>query len=153
MPGTQAHPVTRFIAKVKVPQSVSECWQWQGAGKGNGYGSFNLSGEALPAHRAAYLLFCGKIEGGLDVCHSCDNRACVNPDHLFLGTRQENMADCSAKGRARGYRRRHLKESQVQEVKRLLGAGHRVVKVAQITGISHVIISNIKQGKSYGRSE
>ncbi len=150
MSGKQAHPVARFMAKVAVPSSPRKCWQWLGAGKGNGYGSFNLDGTAQAAHHVAYLLFCGAIPAGLEVCHSCDNRACVNPDHLFLGTRADNMVDCKMKGRTAGHHRKHLKEHQVQEIRRLLGRGERVAKVVQITGVSHSVISNIKEGKSYG---
>jgi HNH endonuclease len=150
MPGSQHHPVSRFMEKVE-PSSISKrsCWQWRGANKANGYGAFSLDGVPMQAHRASYILFVGRIDDGLDVCHSCDNRSCVNPDHLFLGTRAENMADASLKGRMRNRRGQHLKELQVQEIRRRLGCGERIASVSRSTGVSHSIISNIKRGKSY----
>lgn len=152
MAGAGVHPVARFISLVAAETIAPDaCWLWAGGGKGNGYGAFNLEGTSEPAHRVSYKLFCGEIPPAQDVCHSCDNRWCVNPDHLFLGTRAENMADCQRKGRTSGHYRKHLKEAQVQEVRRLLGAGHRITKVARITGISHSVVSNIGKGKSYGR--
>jgi hypothetical protein len=90
----------RFIEKTDVS---GECWLWQASTDGVGYGKMQLHrGKLLGAHQISYLLFKGDLEQGKDVMHSCDNRLCVNPKHLSLGTRQDNIQDMIAKGRRRG---------------------------------------------------
>lgn len=143
---------SRFLQKVKAGGfSSDECWAWVGAGKGNGYGHLSCDGENVLAHRQAYLLFCGAIPSGMDVCHTCDNRNCVNPDHLFLGTRQDNMSDCKAKGRTSGGRRKHLKENTVQEIRRRLDAGHSPQRIATQMDVNYGTVTAIKRGEGYGR--
>ena len=77
----------------------SGCWVWQLSGSQGGYGQKCVGGKAMPAHRYYYEQKYGPIPEGLDACHRCDNPSCVNPDHIFPGTREENVADCIAKGR------------------------------------------------------
>lgn len=91
-------PLPRFWGAVT---KTSNCWIWRGGVSKNGYGYFEVRGRQTRVHRFSYEIHRGKIPDGLFVCHSCDNRLCVNPEHLWLGTHESNMRDMVKKGRTR----------------------------------------------------
>jgi lysozyme family protein len=135
------------------PDPNTGCWLWKGYIDGDGYGHYSLpGGKSRSAHRVSWMLFKGEIPDGLLVCHKCDIRNCVNPDHLFLGTPAENQADMKRKGRS-GVGEKNpcakLKLSQVQEIKLLLKQGKPVADIAKKFALSKQGIKSIKYGYTW----
>jgi len=90
-------------------EKIGDCWNWTGCKDKDGYGKCNLFGE-WRASRVSYIILKGPIQKGMSVLHTCDNKTCVNPDHLFLGTQADNIRDKISKGRqARGETHPHKK--------------------------------------------
>ncbi len=83
----------------RVERPAAGCWTWTGACNRAGYGMVRVDRRTELAHRISYELSVGPVAAGLEVCHRCDNPPCVNPDHLFMGTRQDNESDKKLKGR------------------------------------------------------
>lgn len=96
-----ANKLRAQIIRNSVKDAETECWEWVGTKQANGYGSTRMYGAPTPAHRASFFAFSLDQAEGMDVCHKCDNRSCVNPSHLYKATHAQNMKDMSAKGRGR----------------------------------------------------
>jgi len=138
----------KILENVAIDAS-SGCWNWTASQNGAGYGQIAVERKPRLAHRISYELHRGLIPHGMFVCHHCDNRACVNPDHLFLGTAADNAADRDNKGRQIIYSgSKHgsskLTEEEVAEI-RSSREPHRAI--GQKFGISGSQVSRIRTGK------
>lgn len=147
----------KFLRRVRVDENG--CWLWTGTVQHNGYGTFHLGGRKgkdTRAHRLSWALWRGQIPDGLFVCHRCDVRRCVNPEHLFLGTGSENMRDAASKGRLSEPHRKYprgaaasaakLNEYAVRLVRESLAS---TTLLARAFDVSRSTIVKIRQGETW----
>jgi len=126
------------------------CMEWQGAiTSTTGYGKVKLGDRRIDTHRASWILTNGEIPDGLFICHKCDNRPCINPAHLFLGTRSDNMRDAYDKGRLnmKALVDAHpvkLTDDDVREIDRRLQDGEDSFVIAADFGVARQTVSKIK---------
>ena len=140
----------RFQANFRI-DPISGCWEWTASRDRRGYGNFKFNG-AQRAHRVSYMLYRGSIPRGLNVCHKCDNRGCVNPDHLFIGTQADNVADMIAKGRQVSVRgsangNSKLTELDIAEIRAAKGITQK--ELAKKYGVGQAQISVIRLGQGW----
>lgn len=140
----------RFYEKVALIPFHS-CWEWVGNRKLSGYGRIDFQKKSYLAHRLSWEIHRGEVPRGMFVCHKCDNPSCVNPDHLFIGSHQENMDDMRRKGRCRrisgvAHYKAKLQEKQIVQIRNSDMSSRRL---AVIFGVSHHNILSIKNRKTW----
>jgi hypothetical protein len=143
----------------KVEKDANGCWLFMGARNAFGYGIVGTGGRGAPndrAHRITYRHYKGEIPNGMYICHRCDVPTCCNPDHLFLGTPQDNRADCHNKHRdsappknphLRGERHYAAKftADQVADIRAELSRGGVANQIAKRYGVCRDTIGKIKR--------
>ena len=151
----------RFWRKVKRGSS-DECWPWTGSVSSWGYGDAYYLGRRTNASRIAYSLANNVIPDGMVVCHSCDNRLCCNPSHLWVGTQGDNVRDCNEKKRGRGQfsqgeHPRHaakITPATVLEIRRLhFIDGVSQSEIGRRIGLHSSTVSRAVRGESWSHVE
>ena len=134
----------RFWSKVDI-KSKDECWTWLGGKQSSGYGTISLGGrQSILAHQVALWLDSGTIvPKGMDTLHSCDNRLCCNPAHLSIGTRKDNMVDCSRRGRVGG---QHIDAATAAKIYSYRSGDLTQKEVANLFGVKLGTVSDIHNG-------
>lgn len=144
----------RFWAKV---DKTNSCWNWTAAKGAKGYGRFKLNGKLVSPHAISYQIHNDDYDSTKDVCHKCDNPSCINPEHLFLGTRTQNVLDSIQKGRWNGnptkgadHPSSKLTDKDVMLIKAILKYSDlNVVQIAKMFSVSLTTIKNIRSKKRW----
>lgn len=146
-------PKERLLSKVKI-NLTNDCWEWIGAIHKTGYGQITYNRKLKGAHRFSYEIFKGNIPENLLVCHHCDNRKCVNPNHLFIGTISDNAIDMVKKGRnfvsyGKENKASKLNQHKVKQIKKLFQFELSNCEIAKIFSVSPSSIRNIRANKTW----
>ncbi len=134
-----------------IPEPFSGCWLWTGANYPYGYGVIKDQKKSVAAHRISWILHHGDIPNGLCVLHKCDTPACVNPNHLFLGNKKDNMEDCLRKGRfpersGENNGRCRLSAENVTEIRR---SNARTCDLARQFGVNWCTIRDVRNQRNW----
>lgn len=149
--------IARFWSKAAVGDNTV-CWPWRGTIGHNGYGHFKWDGVSQNASRIAWEIVNGEPLGPRFACHTCDNKLCVNPHHIYAGDRLSNARDAVERGQAKGNGldqrgaanpNARLTETQAVEIKRLIGVGLSNQQIAARFPVSHAMVSRIRTGRSW----
>ena len=138
--------VDRFLDKVNFTEG---CWEWNGSTKSTGYGKIMINKKTVSAHRFSYMLYNGSIPDGMIVRHLCHNKACVNPQHLEVGTHKENTQDSVVDGRM-SHGERHPKAKLTKyQVDAIRNDDRGCVTIAKEYGVNKSTVLRIKRGETW----
>jgi hypothetical protein len=145
-------PEIRF-RKYFIKKDRKNCWIWHGSRCTDGYGNFSIMRKHISAHRFSYELHKGRFNKKLSVLHRCDEPACVNPNHLWLGTQKDNMDDCARKkrmGKSRGEKhyRSNFEETDIFEIIEIYKF-MKIPDIARLYDVSIGCIAHIVKGRSW----
>lgn len=135
--------IERFLGFVTI--QTEGCWNWTGATAG-GYGQFSCFGGRIQAHRFSYEVFVAGVNHMSLVCHRCDNKRCVRPDHLFEGTASDNMRDMIAKGKHPKSLSKYRAKLTADDVRAIRSADKTVTQMAKDYGVSNATIQKARDG-------
>ena len=151
------------LEEMYIPVPESGCWIWLRAVGSTGYGKMTVRRKTIASHRYFFSIFNGPILPNAHICHKCDTRLCVNPSHLFLGSRQDNMNDMKCKGRQwSGLRpqstgsnnlQAKLNESLVKEIRERHKVNMSIAGLADAYGVSKSVICSVLARKTWKHVE
>lgn len=156
-------------------QKKEDCWEWMGSLTKVGYGKIQVKNKNYTTHRLSYEIFKGQIPDGNMICHSCDNKKCINPEHLWVGSAKDNMHDMIQKGRKvaktgwkhteetkqkfklrphsdRRGEKHHLSKltsEDVLNIRKMIESGEKIIDIARKYNVDQSAISNIKRKRNW----
>jgi hypothetical protein len=135
-----------------------DCWDWNGALNKDGYATFSIQGKSYRANRFSWEMHNGEIPDGINVLHKCDNRACVNPNHMFLGSQKDNVQDAISKGRqnqstknthlvGENHPSSKLSNHDIEVIRTVYAGGSSLSDIAKVYSVNKTTISRIVNHK------
>lgn len=150
--GRKPKPIQERFDTSYTINAENGCWEWNGKLTVNGYGFLKIGGRLAVAHRVSWILSRGAIRNGMFICHKCDNRRCVNPEHLFEGTAKENTQDAVSKGRithGEDLWSARLTVEKVLLIKQLSSTGMTQLRIAEMFNVRRATVGDILAQKTW----
>lgn len=136
------------------PEPNSGCWLWLGATRGNGYPAIRIQGKNYGVHQISHVIYAGgQLDSSMDTCHKCDTRLCINPAHLFRGTRADNLRDCANKDRNTFGEKSNLAKLTSKQAVEIRNDNRSTKEISKAFNISTRAVRSIKSGEAWRRAK